>query len=142
MIQERDVQRRTRKMMKGLEHLLCEERLNNLHLFSSGKRRLRGVLINVYKYLKEDGRQMDEARLFSVVCRDRTRSNGLKLVHRKLCNSMRKNFLMVRVTEHSGCPERLWSLLLWRYSRSIWMSIYLICCRVPALTGGSDSVIS
>ena len=29
---------------------------------------LRGDLINVYKYLKGGGRQMDEARLFSVVC--------------------------------------------------------------------------
>ena len=51
-------------------------------------------------YLKGDGRQLDEARLFLVVCSNRTRSNGLKLVHRKLYTNMQKNFFRVRVTEH------------------------------------------
>ena len=43
---------------------------------------------------------MDEARLFSVLRRDRTRSSGLKLEHEKSHTSMWKNFFTVRVTEH------------------------------------------
>jgi len=73
--------------------------LRDLGLFSLGKRRLRGDLINVYKYLQGGGRQMDEARLFSVVCSDRTRSNGLKLELRKFRTNMWKNFFMVKVME-------------------------------------------
>ena len=53
-------------MIKGLKHLPYEERLSNLGLFNMEKRRLRGDLINVYKYLKYR-RQFDEARLFSGV---------------------------------------------------------------------------
>jgi len=69
-------------MIKALENVPYEERLSHLSLFSLGKRRLRGDLINGYKYIKRVS-QRDMANLFSVLCGDRERGNDHKLEHRK-----------------------------------------------------------
>jgi len=36
----------------------------------------------------------------------------------------------------TGCPGRLWSLLLWRYSRPTWTRSCAACCRWPSFVRG------
>lgn len=64
-------------MIKGLEHLLYEDKLRELMLFSLKKRRLRGHLIVVFQYHKGAYRKAVEV-LFIRECSDRTRGNVLK----------------------------------------------------------------
>ena len=131
-------------MIKGPEYFTYEERLSVLGLFSLGKRRLKGNLINksVYKYLKGGERQMDEARLVLAVRSNRTRSNGLKLDHRKFCTNMRKNF-PVRLTENwNRLPREAVespSVEIFKTQLDITCATY---CRVPALSVRLDSAIS
>jgi len=51
-------------------------------------------------------------------------------------NSKNRTLLWVRQSTATNCPERLWSLLLWRYSRPIWTPTCVTYCRVPALASG------
>jgi len=88
---------------------------------------------------------MDEAGLFSVVRSDRTRSNGLKLEHRKFYTNTWMSFLVVRLMEH-------WNRLLRAVVESPSMEISktwldprptcVTCCREPALAQVLDSMIS
>lgn len=74
-------------------------------------------------------------RFFLVAPSNRTKGNRHKLEHRKFLMKVRKNFFDLKVIEHwNRLPERLWSLLLWRYLKSTCIT----SCNEPALAGGLD----
>ena len=83
-------------MMRGLEHLPCEDRLRELGVFNLEKRRLWGNLKSGLPVLKGGYRKGGEG-LFIRGCRDRTRSNSFKLKEGRFRLDVRKKFFPVRV---------------------------------------------
>ena len=85
-------------MIRGLETKPYEERLKELAMFSLEKRRLRGDVIALFKYLKgcltEEGQN-----LFSIIPQCRTYNNGLELQEARFRLNIRENFLTVRAVQ-------------------------------------------
>ena len=111
------VQRRATKMVRGLEHLLYEDKLRELGLLRLEKRRLWGDLIAAFQYLKGAYKQ-EGSKLFERVDNSRTRENDFKLKEGSFCLDIRGKFCTMRVVRcWNSCPERLWMSHPWRCSR-------------------------
>ena len=86
-------------MIRGMEHLTCEERLRELGLFSLEKRRQRGDLIAACQVLKGAYKKAGEG-LFTRAGSYRTRGDGFKLRESRFRLDIRKKFLTMRAVKH------------------------------------------
>jgi len=88
------IQRRATKMIRGIEHLSCEERQREMGLFSLEKRRLWGDLRAACPYLKRAYKK-DGDRLFR-----RAFCNSFKLKEGRFRLDIRKKFFTTREVKH------------------------------------------
>jgi len=86
-------------MIRGMEHLSCEERLRELGLFSLEKRRLRGDLTAAFQYLKPAYEKAGEG-LLTRGYSDRIRGNDFKLKESRFTLDIRKKLFTKRVVRH------------------------------------------
>ena len=92
------VQRRATKLIRGMEELSYEERLEELNLFSLEKRRLRGDMINMYKYIRGPYNELG-VELFTLRSTQRTRGHSLRLEEKRFRLQIRKGFFTVRAVK-------------------------------------------
>ena len=89
------VQRRMSKMIKGIRNFSYERRLNLLKLHSLERRRVRGDLIEVFKWVKD----FNKGKVLMISSQNRTRSNGFKLEKCRFRKEIGRNWFINRVVD-------------------------------------------
>ena len=94
-------------MIRGLEHLPCENRLRELELFSLQKRRLQGDFIAAFQCMTGAYREAGD-RLSIRADSGRTRGNGFKWEEGRFRLDIRHKFFTLRVMRHwNGLPSEV-----------------------------------
>lgn len=79
-------------MIRGLEHLFCEEKMQELGLFSLEKRRVQGDHIVTFQCLKGACKNNGD-KCYSKACCDTTRGNGFELKAGRFRLDIKREFL-------------------------------------------------
>ena len=82
-------------MIRGQENRPYDDRLRAMGLFSLEKHKLRGDLMAIYKFIRDDHQYLGEC-LFTRSPQGMTRSNGYKLLQDHFRRDIRKNCFTVR----------------------------------------------
>lgn len=116
--------------MKSLENFSYEERLRGLGLLALGKRKFREDLINEYP---KGSCQEDGARVSSAQWQGNRDTNAATDSSNWAWEET--SFLWGWLSTGTGCLERWWGLLSWRYySKTTWMWSWVMYSRVPCLS--------
>ena len=92
------VQRRMTKRIQGMKDIPYEMRLKKLNLHSLERRRLRGDLIEVFKWYRGYNKG-DVSRILRISNQDRTRNNGFKIDKNRYKREIGKNWFSNRVVD-------------------------------------------
>ena len=91
------IQRRATKMIPEIRNHSYHQRIQELDLISLVKIRLRGQLIEVFKYLNRFTTASARG-LFDYDLNDRTRNNGAKLIVKHFNTSVAQHFYPIKIT--------------------------------------------
>ena len=91
------IQRRATKMIPEIRNHSYHQRIQDLDLISLVQRRLRGQLIEVFKYLNRFTTTSAKG-LFDYDLNDRTRNNGAKLIVKHFNTSVAQHFYPIKIT--------------------------------------------
>ena len=119
------VQRRTTKLIRGIEKLSYEERLEELNVFFLEKRRIRGDMINMYKYIRGPYSKLG-VELFTLRSTQKTRGHSLRLVEKRFHLQIWKGFFTVRAV-------KMWNRL---------PPEVVLACSVECFKKGLDSFLN
>ena len=113
------VQRKSTKIIQGMEHLPYEDTLRDLGLFSVEKRSLQGDLIAAFQY-HSGGQKKKEDRFSTRDCCETTRGNGFRLKEGRIRLNIRKIFFTRVVRHWNRLPIDVVDAPSWRHSGSGW----------------------
>ena len=92
-----NIQRRVTKMIPEIRNHSYHQRIQDRDLISRAQRKLRGQLIEVFKYLNEFTTARARA-LFDSDLNDRTRNNGAKRIVKHFNTSIAQQFYPIKIT--------------------------------------------
>ena len=101
------IQRRATKMISEIRNNSYHQRIQELDLISFVQRRLRGQLIEVFKYLNRFTTASVRG-LFDYDLNDRTRNNGTKFIVKHFNTSVAQHFYPIKIfTTWNALPNEL-----------------------------------
>ena len=92
------VQRKATNMIPEIRNHSYQQRLKDLELIGLVHRRLRGQLIEVFKYLNRFN-NVSPIGLFEYDFNDRTLNNGKKIIAKRFNTSVAQHFFLINITK-------------------------------------------